>query len=367
MVWPDRLAVSEGMANARTGRWTSVLLVLATAWVVASASAANALEVGRLVAVEREWVTAGGRMFVVEPSDGSEPGIDVTLCDRLVDIDGITGSFATLTTGSAAAPRSAPGHRATVVLVSPGVHGFFEVTPARGPGVLATSAMVAPAGLRDGEVVMLDVVGFAGASATATTTAALQVLDSPALATDLAGAWLVPELLTGAATSCYVATDAAHLDAVHAHLGQLLAAPDGTPAVVRPRLAGSAYGLELAGAYDERPLRGASVAGGLVLAVLWVIVRWNRRGQWAVYATFGGHRRALLLIQLTEWVVLATIGGAWGWATATALGVGREVDLPVVLIQTTAHATIAWTSATLGALAAGMLPIGTLLDTLKDR
>ncbi|WP_217615151.1 hypothetical protein [Cellulomonas sp. GbtcB1] len=370
VVWPDRLAAAEGLANARNGRWTSVLLVLVASWLVGSSGAANALEVGRLVSVEREWVAAGGRTFVVEPSDPSERGgIDVALCDRLVDVDGVTGSFSTLSTSAAAAPRSAPGHRATIVQVSPGVHRFFDVTAARGAGVIATSEMVARTGVRDGEVVTLDISAFDGAvlPATATATAELRVLDSPALAADLREAWLVPELLAGAASRCYVATDAAHLSSVQAHLGQALAAHDGTPAVVRPRLAGSTYGLELAGAYAQRPLAGASVFGGAMLTVLFIVVRWHHRGQWAVYRTFGAHRRALLLIQLAEWLVLTAVGCAWGWATSVALGIGQAVDVHVVVVQATAHAAVTWASGTLGVIAAAMLPTGTLLDTLKDR
>lgn len=368
VLWPDALAVTEGVAGARTGRWTSVVLVLAVAWTVAVSGLANAAEVGGLIRAEQEWVAAGGRTIVVEPgAQGSDAYLDAAACARLAEVDGVVGSFAVRSTARAAQPRSAPGSRASVSLVSPGIFPFFGLETPVGAAVLATGATVDPLGLRDGDATILDVTAFDGTSATPSASTEVRVVESPVLSDEIAGTWLLPDLHEGHATSCYVAAEAARLDAVSAYVADVLTVRGTATAIVRPRLAESVHGLELAGRYADRPLGWSSVAGGGLLVALRAVTGWAGRGRSAVYATFGAHRRALLVVQVAEWTVLSSVGVAWGWSLAVTAGIALGSDPRPVLVQATAHSTVTWAVATLGVLVLGLLPTGTLLDTLKDR
>lgn len=367
-VWPVRLAVAEGLANARTGRWVSVIMMLAVAWVAGGAGLANAVEVSDLVRAERTWIDAGAHTVVVEPGSREDTGaVDAATCDRLTEVEGVAGAFAVRSTQSAAEPVAAPGTRATLTQVSPGIYAFFGLDAPAGASVLATPATLAPLGLHDGDSTTINVTAYDGTGITVTGSAQVRVVDSPVLGDDVVGTWLLPDLLTGAASRCYVTADAAHLDAVRTYVSEALAAPDGIPAVVRPRLADSAYGLDFATAYSGRPLAWASAAGAVFLTALGALVRWTRRSRLAVYATFGAHRRARMVIQLTEWVALSSTAVVWGWAIAVILGIGLGSDVRATVLQVTAHAVITWTAATIGVLGVGLLPVGTLLDALKER
>lgn len=367
-VWPLRLAVAEGVANARSGRWTSVVLLLATAWVVAGVGVSSAVEVGNLVRAEQEWIDAGGYTLVVEPGrqDGTE-GIDVLGCSDLADVEGVRGSFAVRTTLSALEPVGVPGNRRTLIEVSPGIHDFFDIAAPTGSAVLATAETVDPLGLADGDRVVLHETSFDGTRSAASAEAQVQVITGPALGADLAGAWLVPGLSTGEATQCYVSSDAAHIDAIRVYASEVLASSDGAPALVRPRLSESSYGIDFSSVYAQRPLIWSPVAGGAILAVLWGLLRWTRRARMAIYATFGAHRRALVVVQVAEWTVLSSVATAWGWAIALTCAVAFAPDLSTTVLQVTGNAVLTWVVASLGAVVVGLLPVGTLLDALKDR
>lgn len=367
VVWPDRRAALEGLADARCGRWTAVVVVLAVGWTVAGVGLANALEVSRLIEVERAWVSAGGRVLVAEPGSRSETAaVDAAACTRLRETEGVAGAFAVKTTDRAAQPRTAPGTRATLTRVSPGIFAFFDLEAPTGAAVLAAPTTVDPVGLRDGDSTVLDVLAFDGTSASVAGTAEIRVVASAVLPDEVTGTWLVPDLHHGPATSCYVAAEPGRLDAVRAYAADALAGPDGAPAVVRPRLTESAHGLELATAYGSRPLRWAATAGAALLTALWAATGWARRGRLAVYATFGAHRRALLVMQVAEWAALSVVGGVWGWALAVTGALALGGDAETVLVQVTMHAVATWSGATAAVVLLGLLPTGSLLDALKD-
>ncbi|GCE76339.1 hypothetical protein [Cellulomonas biazotea] len=346
----------------------SVIVMLAVAWVSAGVGLANALEVSALVHAERDWIGAGAHTVIVEPGNAEgDAAIDVAACDRLAQIDGINAAFAVNPTVEAATAAHAPGTRATLTRVSPGVFAFFSLPAPAGGAVLATADTLGPLGLRDGDTTALAVTTYDGTATTATGTVAVSEVDSPALGDDLSGTWMLPDLHTGNAAQCYVTADAAHQGAVQAYLSEALAAPDGTPAVVRERLSDSGYGLNFATAYTGRPLAWAWAAAAVFLTSLWAIIAWTRRSRVAVYATFGAHRRARMVLQVTEWALLSLIAAAWGWGIAVTFALGLDADVRTTLVQVTGHVIATWSGATLGVLVVSLLPVGTLLDALKDR
>ena len=94
--WPLSLAAHEGLATARTGRWTSLLLILAVAWMVAAPGVADAVGVTHVIDAEREWIDAGGHVFVVTGArtDTGQNPIPALECEHLSAMDGIGASFA---------------------------------------------------------------------------------------------------------------------------------------------------------------------------------------------------------------------------------------------------------------------------------
>lgn len=366
--WPARLAVREGVLTALSSRWTSVIVVITTALVVATAALVNAVDVSRLVAAERDWINAGGYTYVVEPP-ATETGsnLSVQACERLSAVDGIEGSFALSVTGQAASVSSAPGTRATWIRVSPGVFDFFSLETPVGPSVIVTPGVVADTGLADGEHTRITITrdGAAGTSTTSPVTA--MSLVSPLLGDDLSGAFLSPELLAGAAQQCYVQTDSTHVAAVGVYLATVLSSSPTAPASVRPRLAENPYGIDFATAYDGRILGWSWLAGAVVLVALWAVIQIARRSRFAVYATFGAHASARLIMSFTEWASLTALGAVWGWAWGLALAIGMGADIRIVLTQTVWQAVATCAAAGIGAILVGARPVGTLLNSLKDR
>lgn len=364
--WPTSLAISEGLANARTGRRLAASVTTVVALVTAGVGLANALDVSALVRAEQQWIDAGAFVFVVEPGASDSAGVDVAICDRLAAAEGIEASFAVQVTDATAEPANAPGTRATIARTSPGVYAFLGATEPPDVGVLVTSDNAARTGLIDGEATVFTVETH-GTGQVSSVDATAVLVDATVLAESLSGTYLVPTDLTGPSSQCYVRTDAAHVEPVRDYLGSVLGGDDGAQAVVRPRLSETAHGIDFATAYRDRVLGWAWVAGAAVLVLLWSMAQWTRRTREAIYATFGARARARLIIQATEWLALSVVGLTWGWGIAMSFAIALGADIHVALVQVTANAGAIWCVASLGVLIVGLWPIGTLLDTLKDR
>lgn len=366
--WPSALAVREGLIAAVSAGWLSVVVVAASTLVMAGIGVANAVDVSRLAAAEREWIEAGGYTYVVEPgATGPDASLTVASCERLAQVEGIAGSFAISVTDRAASASSAPGTRATWVQVSPGIFQFFSLAPPQGPSVIVTPGTVANTALTDGEYTVMTVTSYDGTGTTQAAAVSVTALDSPVLTETIAGAYLAPDLLDGQAQQCYVSTDAAHAETIAAYLAAALSSERTTPAIVRPRLPENTYGLDFATAYDDRILGWAWAPGAAVLAALWALVQFTRRTRLAIYATFGAHVRARLTMQLTEWTAMTSVGALWGWAISLALALGLGADIGITLTQATWQILAAWCAASIAVILIGLVPVGTLLNALKDR
>lgn len=375
--WPARLAVREGLANARSWPRLATTVTAAIALMTCAAGLANAIDVNALVAAERAWIEGGAFVLVVEPAperagaDGSGArddgaGLDVAACDRLSQVDGIDASFAATVTERTARPANAPGTRATLTLASPGVYDFLAVPVPDSPAMLVTPRPAADTGVVDGERTTFTLSTWAAEPDTVVERT-VRLVDDQVLGEQLTGSYLAPGALTGTAQQCYVRAEAGSLDDVAAYLGAALRSPDGTSAIVRPRLSENAHGMSFATAYDTRVLRWAWLVGAAVLVALWAVVQRTRRSRWAIYATFGATTRARMLIAGTEWLSLSAAGSVWGWGIAMAFALGLGVDVHVALPQVTGHVVATWGAAALGGVLAGLAPVGTLLDSLKDR
>jgi len=366
--WPLSLAAREGVATARTGRWTSLLVVLAVAWIVAAPGAADAVAVSQLIDDEQAWIDAGGHVYVVTGArtDNSQNPIPAPVCDRLSAIDGIDASFALSRTDETGTLSYIPGGRVSLYDVSAGALDFLGVEPSDGGTVLATVGFVDRTGAADGDVVRIVRRGAVGTVATPSDPLTLRAVDTTMMGEEFDGALLVPARLTGDADACYVRTNAAHDAAVEAALPALLA-DNGDPAIPNPRLFESDFTVDYTHAYKDRPLRWVWVPAAALLGLLWAMLQWFRRSHVAIYATFGMRPAARLVMQLGEWGVLAAFGTVWGWGLGVvgALAFGAHVAQATRLV--TFHGVLTVIGATAVVVLLGLRPAGTLLNALKDR
>lgn len=366
--WPLRLAVREGLATARTGRWTSLLIAAAVTWLVAAPGAADAVIVSQLMDAERAWIDAGAYVYVVTgaPVDGGQNPIPTAACEGLAGYQGIEGAFALKRADVTGTFAHIPGGRVSLYPVSSGALTFLDADPAQGGVVLATGGLLERSGVVDGDLVT--VVERAATNTVTATSDPLTVraVDTASIGDEFDGAMLVPAALPDQADVCYVRTDAAHRSAVEASLASLLAF-NGQAAVVSPRLFQSEFTVDYANAFQDRALRWPWIPTGALMALLWGLVQWFRRSQMAIYATFGMPPAARLTMQVTEWSLLAGFGAAWGWGIgvtgAIALGARPWQALGLV----TVHAVLALASATALVVLMGLRPAGSLLAALKDR
>ncbi len=366
--WPLSLSAREGVATAQTGRWTSLLIVLAVAWIVAAPGAADAVMVSRMIDEEQVWIDSGGHVFVVTGarSGSSENSVPALACDRLREIEGIDDSFALSRSDETGTLSHLPGGRVSLYYVSAGALDFLNVEPSDRGVVLATVGFVDRTGVGDRDVVRIVRKGAAETAPALTDPLTSRTVDTTIMGEEYDGALLVPTRLAGDADACFVRTDAAHDDAVEAVLPALLS-DSGEPAMASPRLFASDFTVDFTHAYQDRPLRWVWVPAAALLGLVWGMLQWFRRSHVAIYATFGMRPAARLAMQVGEWSVLATLGAAWGWGLGTlgALALGAHAEQAVGLV--TFHGALTLFGATAVVVLVGLRPAGTLLNALKDR
>ncbi|WNM24691.1 hypothetical protein [Demequina capsici] len=366
--WPASLAASEGARTARTGRWTSVLIIVAVALLTAAPAVADTLGVTSLIEHEAAWVAAGGRVLIATgPSaDGASTPLDARTCEGLSGLDGVTGSFALKDTAQVATLAHLPGGRVSMYDVSSGAFDLLGIDAAADGVVIVSGGLSERTGVVDGDTVSVAVVEGSGTMGQTSAPLRVRVADTSRLGDQFDGALFTPALLTGDADTCYVETDAAHYATVKDSLSSLLASEAG-PAVVATRLLQSEFTVDYTTAFQDRPLRWLWAAAALVLSLLWAMVQWFRRSQIAIYATFSMKAFPRMLMQATEWAVLATAGGLLGWCGGIGLATLLTGDAHTAVALGSAHAALTLISTTVVVIGLGLRPAGSLLAALKDR
>lgn len=367
VIWPLGLAAREGVATARHGRWTSLLVIVAIAACIAVPGAADSVAVSKLIADEQAWIAAGGHVFVVTGAriaDRANP-VAAVACDRLTQLDGVVAAFAMLPDSGRGAFSHIPGGRVPVYTASPGVTRFLGAASTAGAPVIVTAGLASRTGVHNGEVV--HVQGYNGLVATATSAPlTVRIADSTVLGEEYDGALLMPTLLTGDADSCFVRTDSAHYSAIQAALPALLA-HEGQPAIAQPRLFSSQFTVDYTHAFEDRAFRWLWVAAASLLLLIWVITQWFRRSQLAIYATFGMRAASRQVMQVSEWAVLAAFGLPWGWGLGVVWALALGASPETAVLQVSSHAMLTILAATVAVVVVGLRPTGSLLDALKDR
>lgn len=367
-LWPLRLAAREGLETARAGRWTSLLVVVAVAWACAGPGAADAIGVTDMVVTEHQWIADGGHVFYVTGArlDGVENPVPAGVCDRLSQIDGIDASFALIRTNASGFLTHIPAGRPSLYDVTPGVFQFLGASPDADGSLLATLGFQRRTGVQTGDPVWLTRRAGFGISGVTSDRLRIAVVDATVMGEEFDGALLVPAAVPETANACFVRTDAAHHTAVEAALPGLLAY-NGKPAIPNPRLFTGDYNIDFAHAYENRALRWVWVATAGALGLLWAMIQWFRRSQIAIYATFGAKARSRLVMQSTEWGVLAAVGGVWGWTLGVIGAAAFGARAAQAFSAVTFHTVLTLLGASVLVVLLGLRPTGTLLNALKDR
>lgn len=361
--WAARIAVREGLSTARTGRWTSALLITAVAWAVGVAGAVDASWTSDLVRAEQRWIADGGQIFVTTgwKSTNVNNPVPTVACDNLTDADGVS-AFAAAAGGTAHLGES-PGGTVPLYAVSPAALTFFGAQATEGGVALVGDSLAHRLGIREGDPVVVLPDRSSGKGAPVLTA---RVVHTKQLGDELDGAILLPALLGQTADTCYVRADAAHASAAVDYATSRLEWR-GKPPLIRTRMQQGDYTTSFSGSFAVRPLRYAWVVAAGILGLLWAMVQWFRRSETAIYRTFGMRRAQRQLMGFAEWSAIAGIGALWGWALGMvgSLAAGARVEDALRLVSLNGVLTLV--SASLLVCLVGLWPTGSLLDDLKDR
>lgn len=364
--WSLQVCATEGWRAALSGRFASALLIAAVAWLCAVPGAMDALTVGQLVEREEAWIARGGYTFVVTGAD-REAGatVPVASCHRLADSLAVESSVAVSRSSDPLVIGGVSSRRASVTSVSPGIAAFLGVGHDFHGGALITTGLAERAGLSSDTVLRL-AHHEAGSGADEGSVTPIEVVSADLLGAEFDGSVLLPDLLSGLAEACYVATSAAYVDGVRRALPSLLQ-HDGIPAVVAPRLISGEFTIDYLWEFEHRSTRWAWLVSGSVVGVLWALTRWFRRAQYAVYVTFGMRGRWRLMMEMTEWSVVVLVGVGWGWSLGVVGAIAAGAPPVISAWYVAVHSGLTLTMSAVLALVLGVRSGGDLLASLKDR
>ncbi len=370
--WRVSVAVGEGLRNWRHGRWLTWAATILITAAFAVPAIVDGVGVSRLVAAERAWEAAGGRVLVA--TNDNAGGVPRAACEAASRIDGIAASASLTRLTARAGLVNAPDADLPVVAAGAGVSGLLgahgggailppdiadtlRVTAGNAIWVSGTTTRAA-----DGPPILTDA---AADIPTGRVTVGV-VTDTTLLGERYAYALLLPATATGLAEACFVRAEPGHLDAARDALPTLLAS-GGQDAVVADRLISGDYVRDYATEYRQRGLKDAPWAVGAATALLWLLLVWVRRSRDGLYTTLGADGPTRAVIRTTEG--LALVGSSTLAAGTVAFGVLTiaGADLTAVAGGTGRHLAIATTVAIIGVVASAGLPFGTPLAALKDR
>lgn len=368
--WPLGIALREGALNALHGRWTSAIVALAAAWVLAVPAALDAAEVSRLVVAEARHIEAGAYAYAatgatVEGVRNPVPGV---ACDLLNGVTGVEAAFASSPLERAVEIASMPDYPITGYAVTAGALGFLSVSPsADGTGSVIVSVELAErTGLETGDFTVLREPRFARRGEDAPQAVRVVVADVGALGEIYRGSLLIVSAQIDWASTCFAKTTAQGFASLADYVASSLSY-EGSPALPNTLLTSSEFTVDYSTAYQDRPLRFAWAGAAAVLGMLWLMIHWFRRSQRAIYATFDMPHHMRAAMTLSEWfcILIPAAVWAWGLGIAGALAFGARYEQALSLV--TSNVALGALGATVIATLVAALPSGNLLADLKDR
>jgi hypothetical protein len=363
--WRPGVAVGEGVRSALSGRWLSAVLVLLMCWAGALPGAVDAVMVAELAAAEQRFLDAGGNVVMVE---NREAGVPALACEGLAAVDGVYASAALIRMDEPVTVSVARGGDLPVFAATGGIWRLLDVeaSPVRS-GMVPVSA-ARRLGLVDGDWIRFERSPGTRGDWVPTAPMRVTVADTEILGDEFTGV-VLPTTVTAdtAADACVVSAEPARLRAVVDALPAALATGSGE-AVVRDRLITGEFAADYSRAYRERPLQWAWLPAGVMVGLVWLLVRWLRRADDALYVTMGADATTRLLVRGTEWMVLAGLGALWAIVLGV-VGAMSIANIPFHLTQTyvTAHVLATFLVATAVVLLGRAQRPRSALADLKDR
>lgn len=362
--WRSRVAAGEGVRSALAGRWVSAVMLLLVIWAGALPGAVDAVTVAGLVADEQRFLDAGGEVLVVVNRDAGVPAL---ACERLASTGAVRASAALSHQGEPATLTTARGGDVTAFAVTAGIWRLLGVEASQHRDVILPTSTAERLGLRDGDWIELERSPGTGGSWIPPEPVRVTVANMEVLGDEYTGV-LLPTVATPAmvAEACVVSAEPAALPALRSSLPAALPGVSGQPVVV-DRLITGEFTADPAAAYRQRPLQWAWLLAGLLIGLVWLLMRWMRRADDAVYATMGADPLARLLLRSTEWGVLVGLGGVWAVALGVALAVAADTPYPIALTYVTRHVGAVVLVAAAAMLLGQLRRPRSLLADLKDR
>lgn len=345
------------------------MLVLLLAWAGGVPGAVDAATVSELVTDEQQFLSAGGDVLVVdnEPTGANPGGVPASACVSLADAEPVHATAALTRLRDPATPTSARGGDIATFAASGDLWGLLGMrdSPAR-DGIL-TASIAERLGVADGQWLALEPSPGTLGERLPPTPIRVTVADTEPLGEAFTGL-LLPTTVAAdpVADTCVVRAEPAALDTLRSTLPGLLArGPE--PARAQDRLFTGEFTADPSAALAQRPTQWAWTATGILIGLVWLLIRWVRRSDDALYATMGADALDRLLIRGTEWVLLAALGSAWGLTGGVVLAMALDVPYTLALPYVFRHVAASFLLATAVVLLGQVRRSRSLLADLKDR
>lgn len=388
--WRTQLAAGEGLRTLLAGRWLSVMLVAMFSAGLAAVAITDAVLVQRLVDDERQWVAGGGRVLVATNDAG---GVPSAACEGLRSRPGVITAAAVTRLSEPVTLGVAPEAAVAAITATEGAAALLGLEEFV-TGVVLPSTIADTTGLEVGshllmtpapQTVGVTVSGPTGARPagggpasavpgagprpallTATPLQVVGVADLSLLGEERSGGILLPVSADGAAEACFISVRPGYLSAARAALPAVLAT-NGTASVVSDRLVGGEFARDYVQEYLQRGSRHAPWMLAAGLGVLWLIIRWLRRGHDGLYATLGAGPVERTVIRMSEWTALVLVSVSLAGVAIAVAAVTMGLEAAVVLPHAARTTAITVGVATAIAAIAAAVPLRSPLDALKDR
>lgn len=369
--WRRREAVQEGLRSLAASGAVGAALVAVVAAGLAVPAVLDATQVSTLVTEEAAWIDSGGTVLIAS-ADGTQ--LDARQCEAVAAMTGVEAAFGVTRHPGGAGTAAAPDARVAVASATSGMYGFLH---GQAGGALIASRVQQDIGSGPALTLLPPVTaqvdpsapsaaGPASPGGPAGTVRISDRVDTGVLGDEYAYVVLVPQRTAGTVDRCYVRARPADLDTIRAALPAVLATPD-EPVVVADRLVGGRFSRDYSQEFDERTTRLLPPLGGVVVAVMWLVVSWYRRGEDGLYRTLGATATDRLTMRGCEWLAVLGLGAVAAWAATLLYLVVVDRADPVALRAAATSTAIGAASAVLTSLAWFALPRRDTLADLKDR
>ncbi len=362
--WKARASFGEGFANISEGAGLACALVAIVAALVCTLCASDIFAVRSIVADESRYLNAGGDILVAQRSQGT---IDAKDCTALDKVTGVRAATALSVIPDGVTISGRPDSHQTLVTATAGILDFFDLPYPGEDGVIVSQRIADRWKWAPGSRLQFEAASAAVHHAPSGVLRVAAVADLAKLGDAESTAILMLRAATGQADFCYVRVQAQYRADITKALPALLGDRDSARIQVSDLLSQGAFTVDPAAVFDHRSTRDVGLLAGTIVALLWAIVGWLRRGRSALYASLGVPYPGGVLIRWTEGALVMTLGVLWGTVLAVTIAV-RSTDISTSLALNLAlrQGAVALAVALAGVVVAGLWRPATMAS-LKER